>query len=137
VFSFVAVDRSTPTPTLISGEYDATSIGGRLYRWPLDATGHLLETDAGRVIADGAWFAGESHVQGGLSRSDTFWLSSSFPAGGAGALYRTRVDQPSQELGWIDAPEDLAWDPQADELWSISEVAGARYVFSAAASAIN
>jgi len=94
-------------------------------------------TDAGRVIADGAWFAGESHVQGALSRNDTFWLSSSFPAGGAGALYRTRVDQPSQEIGWIDAPEDLAWDPQADELWSTSETAGARYVFSAAASAIN
>jgi len=138
VFSFVAVDRSTPTPTLISGEYDSASIGGRLYRWPLDpVTGRLLRTDADRVIPDGAWLSGDSHVQGALARDDTFWLSSSYPAASAGALYRTRVDQPRQELGWIDAPEDLAWDPQAAALWSLSEATNARYVFSVAASAID
>lgn len=137
-FSFVAVDRSTPTPTLISGEYDAESIAGRLYRWPLDpATGRLRQTDAGRVIPDGAWFAGDSHVQGALARDDTFWLSSSYPAGGAGALYRTRENQPSQALGWIDAPEDLAWDPHAAELWSLSEGTDERFVFAVAASAIE
>lgn len=138
VYSFVAVDRSTPTPTLISGEYNATSIGGRIYRWPLDpATGHLRRTDADRVIADGAWFAGESHIQGGLARDGTFWLTSSLPAGGAGALYRTSVGQPRQELGWIDAPEDLAWDPQGAAMWSLSEGLDARYVFSVAATAID
>lgn len=138
VFSFVAVDRSTPTPTLISGEYDATSIGGRLYRWPLDpSTGRLRATDTGRIIADGAWFAGDSHVQGALARDDTFYLSSSYPAGGAGALYRTRVDEPRQELGWIDAPEDVAWDPAGAEMWSLSEGVDERYVFSVAATAID
>lgn len=138
VYSFVAVDRSTQPPTLISGEYDATSIGGRLYRWPLDpATGRLRVTDADRVIPDGAWFAGESHIQGGLARDGTFWLTSSFPTGGAGALYRTSVAQPRQELGWIDAPEDLSWDPQGAALWSLSEGVDARYVFSVAATAID
>lgn len=138
VFSFVSVDHSTPTPTLISGEYDSTSIGGRLYRWPLDPGTHRLQlTDANRVIADGAWFEGESHVQGGAARGDTFWLSSSFPAGGAGALYRTRVDQPSTQLRWSDAPEDLAWDPAADELWSISEATNARYVFASSGAAVR
>jgi len=138
VYSFVAVDRSTQPPTLISGEYDATSIGGRLYRWPLDAaTGRLRVTDADRVIPDGAWFAGDSHIQGGLARDGTFWLTSSFPAGGAGALYRTAVAQPRQELGWIDAPEDVSWDPQGAALWSLSEGVDARYVFSVAATAID
>lgn len=138
VYSFVAVDRSTQPPTLISGEYDATSIGGRLYRWPLDpATGRLRVTDADRVIPDGAWFAGDSHIQGGLARGGTFWLTSSFPTGGAGALYRTSVAQPRQELGWIDAPEDLSWDPQGAALWSLSEGVDARYVFSVAATAID
>lgn len=138
VFSFVAVDRSTPVPTLVTGEYNSTSIGGRLYRWPLDpATGHLQLTDANRVIADGAWFEGEGQVQGGLSRGATFWLSSSYPAGGGGALYRAREDQPSTQLPWVDAPEDLAWDPQANQLWSISEAVNARYVFAVAASAVQ
>lgn len=138
VFSFVAVDRSTATPTLISGEYDAASVTGRLYRWPVDpASQRLVVTDAGRVIPDGAWLEGESHIQGGVSRGETFWLSSSAPAGSGGALVRTGVDHLSTTLGWIDAPEDLAFDPQGDQLWSLSELAGARYVFAAAAAAIS
>ncbi|MEO7735062.1 MAG: hypothetical protein ABIY55_29170, partial [Kofleriaceae bacterium] len=137
VFSFVAVDRSTATPTLVSGEYDAASVTGRLYRWPVDpASQRLVVTDAGRVIPDGAWLEGESHIQGGVSRGETFWLSSSAPAGSGGALVRTGVDHPSTTLGWIDAPEDLAFDPQGDQLWSLSELAGARYVFAAAAAAV-
>ncbi|MGN6106096.1 MAG: hypothetical protein ACTHU0_13395 [Kofleriaceae bacterium] len=137
-FSFVALDRSSSPPSLVSGEYDAASVTGRLFRWPLDpSTGRLQLTDAGRAIADGAWFAGESHVQGGLSRGDTFWLSSSQPAGGAGALYRARVDQRSATLGWIDSPEDLAFDPQLDAVWSLSEATNARYVIAVRRSAID
>jgi hypothetical protein len=138
VFSFVAVDRSTATPTLVSGEYDAASVTGRLYRWPVDPASHrLVVTDAGRVVPDAAWLEGESHIQGGVSRGGTFWLSSSAPAGSGGALVRTAVDQPSATLPWIDAPEDLAFDPQGDQLWSLSERAGARYVFAAAAAALS
>lgn len=138
VFSFVAVDRSTATPTLVSGEYTATSVAGRLYRWPVDpATQRLVVTDAGRAIADGAWFAGDSHVQGAASRDGTFWLSSSAPAGSGGALYRTKVDAKSKTYAWSNAPEDLAFDPQGAQLWSLSELAGARYVFASAASSID
>jgi len=138
VFSFVAVDRSTATPTLVSGEYDAASVTGRLYRWPVDpASQRLVVTDGGRVIPDGAWLEGESHIQGGVSRGQTFWLSSSAPAGVGGALVRTAVDRPSTTLSWIDGPEDLAFDPQGDQLWSLSELAGARYVFAAASAAVS
>jgi len=136
-FSFVALDRSSRPPSLISGEYDATSVAGRLYRWPLAADGSLQRTDRGRVIADGAWFSGESHIQGGIALDETFWLSSSQPAGGAGALYRARVDTPSTTLGWSDTPEDLAFDPQASSMWSVSEGLDARYVFEVALDAID
>jgi hypothetical protein len=136
-FSFVALDRSSSPPSLISGEYDAASIEGRLYRWPLAANGDLLRTDRGRVIADGAWFEGESHVQGAMARDGTFWLSSSRPAGGAGELDRTALDTPTTRLGWSDSPEDLAFDPQASSVWSVSEGIGARYLFEVALSAID
>ena len=138
VFSYVALDRSSSPPSLISGEYSATAITGRIFRWPLDpATSRLQLTDQARVIGDGAWVSGDSHVQGGLAHDDTFWMSSSYPAGGAGALYRARVDQPSTSLGWIDAPEDLAYDPQDDLVWSLSEAIDARYVIAVRRDAID
>ena len=137
VFSFVALDRSTTPPTLVSGEYAASSLAGRLYRWPLDASGRLVVTASGHVIPDGAWFEGQSNVQGAMAHDDTFWLSSSAPAGAAGALYRTKVGSSSTTLGWIDSPEDLAFDPQAKVLWSLSEGNGARYVIAVSLSAIS
>ncbi len=137
-FSFVALDRSTTPPSLVSGEYDATSIGGRLYRWPLDAdTGHLAASSRGRVVPDGAWFAGQTHLQGAAARGDTFWLSSSAPAGGAGALYRAGIDRPSVALPWIDSPEDLAVDEGDGLVWSLSEAIDARYVIGVARTAID
>jgi hypothetical protein len=137
-FSFVAVDRTSAPPSLVSGEYDATSIGGRLYRWPLDpVTGRLALTDRGRVLAGGAWFLGQTHVQGAAARGALTWLSSSAPAGGGGALYRTAIATPSTTLGWIDAPEDLAFDGGGDLLWSLSEAVGARYVVGVARTSID
>lgn len=136
-FSFVALDRSSTPLSLITGEYDAASVAGRIYRWPLAADGSLQRTDRDRVIADGAWYMGESHVQGGIAQGDTFWLSSSQPAGGAGALYRARVDVPSTTLGWSDTPEDLAIDPGAGSMWSLSEGLNARYFFEVALDAID
>ena len=32
--------------------------------------------------------------------------------------------------GWIDAPEDLLFDPTTKHLWGQSEALGARYIFS-------
>ena len=138
VFSFVSVDRSSNPPSLISGEYAADSVAGRLYRWPLDpVTGRLVVTDSGRVIPDGAWFEGNSNIQGALAHDGTFWLSSSAPAGAGGALYRTRVGHPSTTYGWIDSPEDLAFDPGPGSLWSLSEGDNARYVLSIALTAVE
>lgn len=135
-FSFVALDRSSTPPSLVSGEYDAASVNGRLYRWPLDGAA-LRVTDQGRVLPDAAFVMAESHVQGAFAHAETFWLSSSRPAGGAGELVRTRVGMPSSTVGWSDSPEDLAFDPQASSVWSLSEGTNARYVFEVALDAID
>jgi hypothetical protein len=44
---------------------------------------------------------------------------------------------PSTTLGWIDSPEDLAFDPQAKAVWSLSEAANARYVIAVRLDAID
>lgn len=130
VFSFVALDRTTPTPTLVSGEYSAATITGRLYRWPLDSHDRLQLTDRARIVPDGAWLESEQQIQGAFAENDTWWLSSSRPAAGAGELVRTTVDAPSTTLGWSNSPEDLARDPQLDAVWSLSEGLNARYLFA-------
>lgn len=138
VFSFVALDRSTTPMSLVSGEYASEHVNGRFYRWPIDpASGRLLQTDMGRVVPDGAWYMAESHVQGGLSHGENFYLSSSQPAGGAGALYRSGIDRASATLGWIDTPEDLAYEPQTNRMWSLSELHGERFVIAVGLEAID
>ncbi|MFT3697464.1 MAG: hypothetical protein QM831_30255 [Kofleriaceae bacterium] len=128
-FSWVSLDRTTNS--LVSGEYDATSIHGRLMRWPLDASGAI----AGSTPSN-AYFMGESYIQGGLAHGSDFYLSSSKPAGGAGMLDHVIVGGPTMYLGWSNSPEDLSYDPQDDSLWSLSEGTSARYLFEVARSAL-
>lgn len=132
-FSFVSLDGNA----LVSGEYDATSIRGRIHRWPLAPGGDLALTSTGRVIPESAFVMGESHVQGALGHGGTYWLSSSRPAGGAGELDRVKVGAATVRLGWSDSPEDLAFDPQDQTIWSLSEGVNSRYLFSIALSAVD
>lgn len=132
VFSFVGVDRSTAS--LVTGEYSATTITGRLLRWPIDlATGALAPT----TYADGAWVMGQRQVQGAVTRGGAFYLSSSAPAGGAGVLYATGVGKKTLSYPWVDAPEDLMFDGVGNQLWGASEGLNARYVFAVDAGAVK
>lgn len=136
-FSFVSLDRTTTPPSLLSGEYDAASIAGRLYRWPLAADGRPQLVEGARLVPDGAWYMGHSHVQGALSLDEVFWLSSSKPSDAAGELYRARIAASSATLGWIDTPEDLFYDPPTDRVWSLSEGTNARYVIAVDRASID
>jgi hypothetical protein len=133
LFSFVSLDRSSTPPSLVSGEYCSGSacsgpLAGRVLRWPLDPTTGLLRSE--RTFPTEAFLMGQTQVQGAAARSGTFFLSSSAPAGGGGALYRVKPGA-SATSTWIDTPEDLMVDPSSGLLWSQSEGAGARVVFGA------
>lgn len=137
LFSFASIDRSTVPPTLLSGEYCAAggscdALEGRLFRYKLGADGLL---PAGKSWPSDASFMGETQVQGATSYNKKFFLSSSAPAAGAGALYVMPASGPSTTIGWVDSPEDVSYDPMQARLWSLSEALGARYVFSVDPSA--
>lgn len=136
IFSWVSLDRSSSPPALVSGEYCSTTacagpLAGRIVRWPLDANGHIATRGATSTSwPEATWLMGQKQVQGGAMSGATAYLSSSAPAGGAGALYRVAVGK-SATSKWIDTPEDLMIDPTKDQIWSLSEGEGARVVFGA------
>jgi len=134
IFSYVSLDRTTTPPSLVSGEYcggtacQSQPLAGRVFRWPLDAA-------TGRIAAGTSWpsesfLLGQTQVQGAASRDGTFYLSSSAPPAGGGALYRAKVGK-SATSTWLDAPEDLMIDGPAASVWTLSEAAGTRVVMSA------
>jgi hypothetical protein len=136
LFSYVSLDRSVSPPTLISGEYCSDTackgpLTGRAIRWPLDEkTGKLA---AGTSYPAEAYVFQQKQVQGAAAHAGTFYLSSSAPAGGDGALYRV-IKGKSKTSGWLDSPEDLLVDQPNKLLWSLSEADGARFVMGAALS---
>ncbi len=137
IFSWVSLDRSTTPPSLVSGEYcSATACAGRFagkaLRWPLDpGTDLLVRRDAASTTwPTEAFLLGETQVQGGASKGGTYFLSSSAPAGGGGALYRVKPGK-SATSAFADAPEDLMVEGTKGLLWGLTEGAGARVVFAA------
>lgn len=132
-FSFTALDRATSPPSLVSGEYIDADPKGRLYRWALDpSTGRLAGGDL--FVPTEAFYSGQKNIQGAVPAYGRWLLSSSAPAGGAGALYRVAAGFSSTHA-WSDSPEDLTIDVATGELWGLSEAAGARFVYSKLASA--
>ncbi len=134
IFSWVSLDRSTTPPALVSGEYCTTGvcpspIGGRVFRWPLDPSTGLLR--GATTYPLDAHYTSHRQNQGGASRNGTFYFSSSAPAGGGGALYRTKIAKSATSV-WSDAPEDLMVDEGRGLLWSLVEAPGSRVVFGAA-----
>ncbi len=126
-FSYVSLDRSTSPHSLLAGEYTAGAPSGRVHRWPLDeATGQMLLT-GGRVQATEAHYPGVENMQGGFSWQGHYFLSCS---GGDRGLYIGKPGQAVQKRSWPNGPEDLTYAPATDNLWSLTEHPGSRYVFA-------
>jgi len=123
-----SLDRSSSPPSLVSGEYCSSTscsaaLSGRLFRWS-------LPLGSARAWPAEAFYGGQLQVQGAGAQSGTFYLSSSAPAAGAGALYRVTVGK-SATSKWVNAPEDVLVDGPRGLIWSLSEALGSRVVFAA------
>jgi hypothetical protein len=131
-YSFASVDRSTTPHELVAGEYGRGDMTTRLVRYPFDPRTSLLSTDTdgaarpvvldrggvpgmqGATVVRGTWFVTTSR---GRFRLGSVW------AGRPGELREHRHQLPV-------GPEDITYWPSRDQLWSLSEYPGARYVFA-------
>jgi hypothetical protein len=135
-WSFIGLDRSGSKRSLMMGEYKTRDQKpGRLIWWDLDErTGRLaagpelqLGASLARVCSD------ERFLQGGHSSNalgnGTVWLSRS---SGRDALCERPVDGGAgvTHEPWADQPEGLTYSPASDNLWCVTERAGARAVFA-------
>lgn len=130
-FSFMTLDRTTDPPSLVVGEYGNSKQTRRLARFPMDPDTELLATGedgVSRPILDGE--DGLTRMQGTAVVNGTYYITSSH---GRTRYGRVHVGRPgaftTRKWATPPGPEDLAYWPETDLLWSVSEHPGLRWVF--------
>lgn len=129
-FSFVALDRSSDPPALVTGEYQSDNVNGRIVVWDLDPSTGLLELREGIARSTAAYVGGQTRMQGATRYNGNIYISSSSQIeGGLGRLYRTRpgLDE-SRISAWVYGAEDLYVDRDRDVIWTAAEHPGYRDV---------
>lgn len=130
-YSFLSLDRDPEEPALIVGEYGRRRQTTRLARFGLDPETWLLPADdegyTRPLLLEGT---GQRGMQGACVVKGTWYLTASHGPWGLGTLY---VGRPGAWRALRRAlpmgPEDIAYVPQTDSLWSVSEHPGRRWIF--------
>ncbi|MEV4342898.1 hypothetical protein AB0J83_00260 [Actinoplanes sp. NPDC049596] len=142
-FSSVSLDRSSG-PSLITSEYCANTGGnnptadeyGRIARWPLDSATGLLKRDSdGKVRATAAYRSPARYIQGATAYNGKFYLSQT--GGGENGMAQLLEATPSNgvlsvsKARWAGiGSEDLSVWPSKSEIWTVTEFAGKRVVYT-------
>jgi len=142
-FSFVAVDRTTHPPALVSGAYSDANSQARIHRWILNPETKRLVLNQGVASPSELLYPGVLRMQGVASAYGAYFFSSSqpktswFPSPGS-LHYGWTGDTETGEHGYPAFPEDLHYSPFSDNLWSLTEQPGFRDVFTIkSASVLN
>ncbi|HEU4536308.1 MAG TPA: hypothetical protein VFS00_19420 [Polyangiaceae bacterium] len=163
-FSFLGKDTRGAAPSLLSGEYcnsdntpcpngGTAGLGGRLYRWPVDAATMRLAAGAGGVVKpERAYVMNEPNVQGvapvmTAGGANAYWLSSTRYGG---ALFKVSTGASrkaflSNVAQWARMPEGMHATASGTNLWTVTEGAsgvtapalGGRVVFFADQAALD
>jgi hypothetical protein len=135
-WSFIGLDRTGQARSLAMGEYTTSDQRpGRLVWWGLDArSGRLAVSPSGQGEASLARVCTSERFLQGCHSQDAMadgavWLSRS---SGHDALYERPMDggRGATREPWADQPEGLTYSPRSDNLWCVTERAGARAVFA-------
>jgi hypothetical protein len=131
-YSFVSLDGGARPRELLAGEYGRNGMTTRLVHFPVDpdtsllrigseqevrplrSSSHGLSRMQGATVVDGTYYVTTS---AGRHRRGSLWV------GVPGAFHQHRRALPV-------GPEDLTYRPETDELWSLSEHPGRRFVFA-------
>jgi hypothetical protein len=131
-YSFLSLDRATSPPELVVGEYGSSAQTRRLARFRLDPETSFLtagEDGIARpvVIEDG----GVVRTQGAVVARERWYLTRSTGPRVPGSVYAGRPGD-FRRYRWATpmGPEDIAWWPSTDLLWSVTEHPHRRWVYA-------
>jgi hypothetical protein len=129
-YSFLSLDRSASPPEILAGEYGrGTAVSRRLAHFPVDPETLLLATEEDGLARPTMLDEGVGQMQGAvvargryhLTVSKGPWTFGSVYTGRPGAFRRHRWATPM-------GPEDIAYWPGTDELWSVTEHPRRRWI---------
>lgn len=131
-FSFVSLDRTGPVPGLVAGEYGGADAARRLARFPIDPVSGRLVLSNGAARPVEVSRDGPQRMQGAVSVGGRHYLATSNGRWHRGTLWSRQGHEAPQPRGSVLAvgPEDLAYSPQRDELWNVTEHPLRRYVYA-------
>jgi hypothetical protein len=131
-YSFASVDRSTTPHHLLAGEYAHSAGTTRLTSFEFDpATTLLTATPDGRSLPVTVEDAGIFGMQGATVVGGTWYLITSRGRYRLGSVWVGKPGSFREHRHQLPVgPEDLTYWPERDQLWSLSEYPGARYVFA-------
>ena len=130
-WSFVSLARGPEGSSLVVGEYRRAGSSPRLARYPLDeATGLPALDGRGRCAPLEVHDAQPVRMQGAALHEGTWFATASTGEGNPGDLHVGAPGAWHRHRGVLPTgPEDLSWSRPGEELWSVSEWPGRRWVF--------
>jgi hypothetical protein len=131
-YSFLSLGRGADRAALVAGEYGRDGMTTRLVHFPIDPQTSLLRSGADDEVTPRWWSArGLSGMQGAAVVNGTYYVTTSAGRHRRGSLW---VGTPGafRRRRWAlpVGPEDITYWPATDELWSLSEHPGRRFVFA-------
>jgi hypothetical protein len=135
-YSFLSLDRSTAPFELLAGEYGHGPMTTRLIHYDLDPATKLLRTGSAESCSPLRLpGVGVERMQGAVVVGGRYYVTTSAGRLRAGSLWEGRPGELREHRGVLPAgPEDLAYWPSRDQLWSLTEHPGRRHVFAMARS---
>ncbi|WP_399935022.1 hypothetical protein [Streptomyces kanamyceticus] len=134
----LSLDRTGGQDALVSAEYKKDAAGGRVVRWPLDATTKLPKGHASAAYSSPVW-----SMQGAATDGTNWYMSGTCPTGAGGGtaedpyscIHKAQANTAPHVM--TAAPvytQNLGYSWSTDRLWGINErinsTAGRRVVFS-------
>ncbi|GAB3001699.1 hypothetical protein LWP59_29875 [Amycolatopsis acidiphila] len=130
-FSAASLDRTSTPDSVVVPEYNTDGTGTRVVRFPIDYTDRkFAESSDGYTHATEAYQVNIPSMQGATAINGTFYVSASAGSGTRGSLWTfTSSSGPTKHATVFPiGNEDLSYRGPQNQLWTLSEYPGSRYV---------
>ncbi len=130
-YSFISLDKAASPPHIVAGEYGRGDTTRRLARFLVDPETLLLATEDNGISRPSMLDEGVGQMQGAVVARGRYYVTVSKGPKTFGSVY-TGEPGAFQRHRWATpmGPEDIAYWPSTDELWSVSEHPRRRWIFS-------